>query len=222
MSDDPSFLSRWSKRKRANVDEVEQQKLAAEARDRAGAGDQSPPTPEMSEEEALEKFDLKDPDEMEPGDDFSGFMKSAIPEKLRNRALRKLWLSDPSFSFVDELLEYGEDYTEAASIVEDIVTAYKVGKGYAKDPVEEEATLVDSQSESNSGLRAETPDAADPQQEDTDEAEAAHSDDHPDGLFDEEDPASESVAYSDVNEVQLEQENRAPTRRMKFSFTENS
>ena len=41
------------------------------------------------------------------------------------------------------MVEYGEDYTDAATVIEGMKTAYTVGKGYEKEVVEpEEATEV--------------------------------------------------------------------------------
>lgn len=85
MTDD-SFASRWSRRKQAVKDEAVEIAPEPEV-------EELPEEPEKSDAEVLEEFNLKDPDEMEAGDDFSAFMNSAIPERLRNRALRKLWLS---------------------------------------------------------------------------------------------------------------------------------
>jgi hypothetical protein len=122
MTDD-SFASRWSRRKQAVKDE----ELSEEAE---AVAEEVPKEPEQTEAEVLAEFNLKDPDEMQAGDDFSAFMNSAIPQRLRNRALRKLWLSNPALANLDELLDYGEDFTNKGGVVEDIVTAYKVGKGF--------------------------------------------------------------------------------------------
>jgi hypothetical protein len=55
-------------------------------------------------------------------------------------ALRRLWRLNPLFGVVDDMVEYGEDYTDAATVIEDMKTAYTVGKGYAKEVVEPEDT----------------------------------------------------------------------------------
>ena len=56
-------------------------------------------------------------------------MAKAVPTRLRNRALRKLWLSNPALANLDALLDYGEDFTINADAVEVIQTTYQVGKG---------------------------------------------------------------------------------------------
>jgi hypothetical protein len=50
---------------------------------------------EKTDAELLAEFDLPDPDTLKAGDDFTAFMARAIPEHLRRRALRKLWVSNP-------------------------------------------------------------------------------------------------------------------------------
>jgi hypothetical protein len=69
---------------------------------------------------------------MVQGDDFSVFMAKAVPDQLRRRALRTLWRSNPVLANVDMLVDYGEDFTDAALAVENIQTAYQVGKGMLK------------------------------------------------------------------------------------------
>ena len=128
MTDNPTFAKRWSKRKQAVAEEALEAPVVEE----------QPAEPEKTEAEILTELNLKDPDEMQAGDDFSGFMNSAIPERLRNRALRKLWASNPALANLDGLLDYGEDFTDAGGIVEDIVTAYKVGKGYLNKLADED------------------------------------------------------------------------------------
>ena len=151
MSDD-SFASRWSRRKQAVKDEALEVAPEPEV-------EELPEEPEKSDTEILEEFNLKDPDEMEAGDDFSAFMNSAIPERLRNRALRKLWLSNPVLANLDELLDYGEDFTNKGAAVEEIVTAYKVGKGFVDKLVgddEKEIDLADIPAEDDSSDSDET------------------------------------------------------------------
>ncbi len=87
---------------------------------------------EQSDEEILAELGLPDPDSLGQGDDFTAFMSRAVPDRLRRRALRRLWLSNPALANVDGLLEYGEDYTDAATVIENMQTLYEVGKGMPK------------------------------------------------------------------------------------------
>ena len=53
----------------------------------------------------------------------------AVPEHLRRMALRRLWKVNPVLANVDGLVEYGEDFTDSATVVENLQTTYQVGKG---------------------------------------------------------------------------------------------
>ena len=87
---------------------------------------------EKSDAEILQELDLPDPDNMQEGADFSRFMQATVPDRLRRRALRKLWLTNPMLANLDELLDYGDDFTDNAMIIENMQTAYQVGKGMLK------------------------------------------------------------------------------------------
>jgi len=130
----------WSRRKAAVADaEAAEDKAAAEAeavRERARLE-------EMTDAEILDELGLRDPDEMQAGDDFSAFLKAAVPDRLRRRALRLLWRSNPVLANVDHLVEYGEDYTDAATVVADMQTAIRLGRG-ALDRAEEQVAAVNS------------------------------------------------------------------------------
>ena len=84
---------------------------------------------EKTDAEICEELGLPDPDTLEAGDDFAAFMKQAVPERLRRRALRRLWLSNPALANLDGMVDYGEDFTDSACVIEGMQTAYQVGKG---------------------------------------------------------------------------------------------
>lgn len=92
------FLSRWSKRK-AEVREQEQ-KPAAE-----------PAPPPAAEEEEIDLATLPSIDSLTAESDFSVFLKKGVPLALRNAALRKLWLTEPSVVNYKALVEYNWDFT---------------------------------------------------------------------------------------------------------------
>lgn len=116
----------WSRRKAAVQAEAEAEVIAVE--EQAVAARQAE-LQEKSDAEILAEFDLPDPDTLQPGDDVSGFMAKAVPDRLRRRALRQLWRLNPVLANVDGLVDYGEDYTDAACVIENLQTAYQVGKG---------------------------------------------------------------------------------------------
>jgi hypothetical protein len=116
----------WSRRKQAVDTEAKydlEKQLAAEE-DKATEAIEV-----QTDEKIIEELGLQDPDTLQAGDDFSAFMAKAVPTRLRNRALRKLWLSNPALANLDALLDYGEDFTTNADAVEVIQTSYQVGKG---------------------------------------------------------------------------------------------
>ena len=60
-------------------------------------------------------------------------MQPGVPEHLRTQALRKLWRSDPIYSKLDGLVEYGEDYTIPSWPKGTIRTAYQIGRGFVNE-----------------------------------------------------------------------------------------
>lgn len=116
----------WSRRKARVVEEEQADARAQEAyemalRDAELAG--------KSDEDILEELGLPDPDSLQPGDDFKAFLARAVPDRLRRRALRRLWVSNPALANLDGLLDYGEDFTDKAMVIENLQTVYQVGKG---------------------------------------------------------------------------------------------
>ena len=133
MSSEDGFLSRWSKRKKAVAEadaaeeELREDQLVATDEAEAGAEDDE----ELTDEQILEKYGLKDPDTLEEGDDFAGFLRAAVPEHLRRRALRRLWRSNPVLANLDGLNDYDGDWTGGSVPAgEQLKTAYRVGLGY--------------------------------------------------------------------------------------------
>ena len=115
----------WERR-RAGV-KAEEASVQQAAEEQALA-DQQVLIAEKSDEELLAEFDLPDPDTLKAGDDFTAFMAKAIPDHLRRRALRKLWVSDPVLACLDDLVDYADDYTQVSAVT-DFTTSYQVGKG---------------------------------------------------------------------------------------------
>ena len=123
MSGEQNF---WSRRKAGVEAEARAEEAALEAKALAAEHEA---LEEKTDEELLAHFNLPDPDTLKEGDDFSAFMSKAIPDRLRRRALRVLWKSNPVLANVDMLVDYGEDFTDKAMMVENLQTAYQVGKG---------------------------------------------------------------------------------------------
>lgn len=182
----------WSRRKAAVLAEADEEREAIEAK---AVADQQAELEAKPDHEILAEFNLPDPDQLKPGDDVSGFMEQAIPDRLRRRALRRLWRLNPVLANVDGLVDYGEDYTDAACVIENIQTAYQVGKGMLAHI---EALAAD-----------ETEDEALPA-EDLEEA--------PEALDDEIEDVAEVVALAPETEEPEEMEMPPAPRRMKFEF----
>lgn len=147
------IFNRWSQRRRAVAAEAETP-LPEET-----PADPMPVEPEQTEAEILEEMGLTDPDALEMGDDFSGFMREGVPAALRQRALRKLWRLNPMLANVDGLVDYGDDFTDAALVIPDMKTAYRVGKGMLKDILEEppEEVIEDGEADAMALAEEDTP-----------------------------------------------------------------
>lgn len=116
----------WSRRRAAVEAEARAEDLAQKAALQAEvAAEQA----EKTDAELLAEHDLPDPDTLDDAESLRAFLDDAVPARLRTRALRRMWRLNPVLANLDGLLEYGEDYTDAATVVENLQTAYQVGKG---------------------------------------------------------------------------------------------
>ena len=134
----------WTKRKaKVEAEALEQERQVEKAREEELA--------ERSDEEILAEFNLVEPETLEDPDQVKEFLNSAIPQRLKTRALRRLWTLNPIFGQMDGLVDYGEDYTDAALVVENMQTVYQVGKGmltaFADEDDEDEGLLEDAPEE---------------------------------------------------------------------------
>ena len=131
---DGDFLARWSSRKlKARVEPDPEPAAPPVAAVPAGAAPARAVEPDRPDEEVLRELGLPDPDTLVKGDDFSAFLGARVPARLRRRALRRLWVSDPVLANLDGLNDYEEDFTDAATVVKDLKTAYRVGRGFLRD-----------------------------------------------------------------------------------------
>lgn len=125
--EEQTFFGRWSRRKRGIIEEPAEETIQDD--------EVAHPDDDLDDAALCEKYALPDPDTLKPGDSIKGFMQKQIPSRLRNRALRKLWISNPVLANLDELIDYGEDYTDAATVIENMATVYQVGRGMLRDVV---------------------------------------------------------------------------------------
>ena len=81
------------------------------------------------DETILAHFGLPNPDDLKPGDKIAAFLRREIPERIKRRAMRKLWTSNPVLACLDGLNDYDDDYTAAATDAPGVKTAYRLGQG---------------------------------------------------------------------------------------------
>lgn len=116
----------WERRREAVQAEAE---LEVRAVEKAILAERDAEFEKKSDKEILAELELPDPDAMEKGDNFSAFMQAAVPERIRARALRVLWRSNPILANVDNLVDYGDDFLAESKAGLSVKTAYQVGKG---------------------------------------------------------------------------------------------
>ena len=142
------FISRWSKKKsnnksdikvlteKENVNKMTNLENDGEALVSSEIADESE-YDELNDEELLEKFNLPNPENIKKEKGLDLFFKDGIPDRLRQIALRKVWKLNPIIRFADaEINDYHEDFTDAATVIEGMQTAYKVGRGYLSEIID--------------------------------------------------------------------------------------
>ncbi|MEY8842440.1 DUF3306 domain-containing protein [Cribrihabitans sp. XS_ASV171] len=186
----------WSRRRAA----VEAEERAEEAAARSmREAETREALDARTDEEILAELNLPDPDQLEPGDNIAAFLREAVPDRLRRRALRRLWQVNPLLANVDGLVDYGEDYTDAACVVENLQTAYQVGRGMLSHVEKLAAEMTEPEEET-----------ADPCAVDTSTEQPSHP---APAVAQADAPTEEAVPDGDPEEVGLP----AP-RRMRFEF----
>jgi len=199
------FLTRWSARKNqiAKGEDVPDEVPAPEIAEDAVIEDEEDAA--LTDAELLKKYDLPDPEAVTEESGLEQFLNGkGLPGRVRQMALRRLWRLNPLFGVVDDMVEYGEDYTDAATVVEGMKTAYTVGKGYAKEVVEpEESEAMEDDAEAEEGDAEANEGEKDGQQ---DEKERA------DGLADQSDQAKvREIDETSGADIGLTRQNDAET-----------
>jgi hypothetical protein len=127
---DDGFLNRWSRRKQRAGRQPASRPAEPVPDQQPTQSARGEPAPAQTEAERQELIDsLPEPEQLGPEDDFSQFLQEGVPDDLRQRALRRLWRSNPVFANLDGLNDYDLDYTDAATVVENLKTAFQVGRG---------------------------------------------------------------------------------------------
>ena len=150
MSEDKGFLSRWSDRKL--IPGSEDADAALPTSDEAKSVEDE--FEGKSDEEILSILELPEPDTLKLGDTVEKFMDGRVPERIRARALRAFWKTNPLLANIDGLDEYCDDYTDAATVIENLQTIYEVGKGYAEQALDSLESLADDDTSTDEELES--------------------------------------------------------------------
>lgn len=121
----------WSRRRAG----VEAEERAVEAR---VAEAEVAKLEERSDDKILAELNLPEPEALDSPDAIRAFLKEELPQRLKTRALRRMWRLNPMLANLDGLVDYGEDYTDAAMVIENMQTVYQVGKGMMTAFLEDE------------------------------------------------------------------------------------
>ncbi len=207
----------WSRRKAQVEAEAEAEARASEA-EAISARDAG--LAEKTDAELLQELDLPDPDTMGLGDDFRVFMTKAVPDRLRRRALRRLWLSNPALANLDGLVDYGEDFTDKANVIENMQTAYQVGKGMTAH-VEEMARQAELEANPPEDELIEDQELLDEDQPEANVAMAENEAEDETEVRDDDDKATEQTGVTKATEADIE-DAAPPRRRMSFAFQDQT
>lgn len=141
LGNDTSFLRRWSKRKTDSnkvASKSEQiEKNAIDVKDELIEEEKK-----LSNDELAEKYEITNPQKIDNPLELRNILKDNLPDRLKQLALRKLWKLVPAYGEISELVEYGEDFTDAATVIDNLQTSYIVGKGYIDKVVEKSENLI--------------------------------------------------------------------------------
>ncbi|MFT6675525.1 MAG: hypothetical protein ACJAVM_001717 [Sulfitobacter sp.] len=206
----------WSRRKAA----VQAEQLEDDREVAATEADiQEQAQADKSDAEILEELGLPDPDTLHEGDDFKVFLTETVPARIRKRALRRLWTSNPILANVDGLVDYGEDFNDPSFFLKNMQTAYQIGKGMTAH-VEELARQAEAKKLAEAAPDSATPDPASDPEFDIVPEDAAPETETPAPLdMAEPAPPAPAAIYAceqETSDALLPNANR----RMRFSFDE--
>ncbi|WP_420325690.1 DUF3306 domain-containing protein [Mameliella sp.] len=124
----------WSRRRAAVAAE---DRAETEAEQHAAKAERQRALEDRPDEEILAELNLPAPEEMDDPAQVQALLKAVAPQRLKTRALRRLWRLNPVLANVDGLVDYGDDFTDAARVVENLQSLYQVGKGMFDKAVEQ-------------------------------------------------------------------------------------
>ncbi|SIS51061.1 DUF3306 domain-containing protein [Paracoccus saliphilus] len=116
----------WARRKAAVAAEARAEDAVTRAAEQAA---QEAQLAERSDEELLQDLGLPAPEAIDNADTVRRYLRAALPQRLKQQALRRLWTLNPVLANLDGLVDYADDFTASASASENFRTSYQVGKG---------------------------------------------------------------------------------------------
>ena len=217
MIEDKGFLSRWSDRKLKNETDVPSAVEADSNEETLGEDEFEG----KSDDEILSILELPDPEKLKLGDTVEKFMDGRVPERIRARALRAFWKTNPVLANIDGLDEYCDDYTDAATVIENLQTIYEVGKGYAEQALDALESLADDDTSTDDELGSEIVAQVDTRLEHEEPVELEETPVESDAADQEATPQKHSLLLN--NDIPEEIVTIAPRpRRMRFDEPSNS
>lgn len=160
---------------------------------------------ERDDVELLSELGLPAPEELLSGEQLRAFLKAQLPQRLKSRALRAFWRTNPVLACLDGLNDYEDDYTAAATAGKAVNTLYVVGKGFAPPVADALEKIMDEDEEPALIAMCErsVPDVSPPQAVEVETQDAEEYD----------------VAGSEVESDEEEFAAITTPRRMRFTFS---
>jgi hypothetical protein len=178
MSTGEGFLTRWSRRKRAEPEVAPTETSPAAGEDVTGqavAGQESVGQESVGQlpavvEPEVDLAALPSIDELDAGSDISAFLAKGVPQALRNAAMRRMWSLDETLRHPDTLAEYAWNFNDPNSMIGfgeidesvDRVAMLRQVMGEVPDPppVEAGQEALDAASPESMEIAANQPDSA--------------------------------------------------------------
>ncbi|MCF6444232.1 DUF3306 domain-containing protein [Nereida sp. MMG025] len=194
----------WSRRRAGVEAETQAEQLAVAEAELAQLEDRP-------DEELLAEANQPDPDTLDSPEAVQEFLRAQLPQRLKTRALRRLWRLNPMLANLDGLVDYGEDFTDSATVLENMQTVYQVGKGmltaFADDDEADEADIAEDE------MTQDVAQASDTLNDDPQRAQADDAADDPNP----EDEMAEAAPFVTPAEPDAIAQ---PQRRMRFAYVD--
>ena len=145
--DNEGFAARWSRKKTEQRERQSHLEVKAlDEEENSSLREQK--VPDEGDEVKIDNQELPEIDNLDKDSDYTPFLKDGVPSKLKRLALRKLWMSDPAFGFIDGLDDYAEDFSAIGIVAQEVLTNYRPGKGMI-DPDEPKEEVVGAEGPSD-------------------------------------------------------------------------